>query len=254
MTSNLLIGNAGLALGATSVSCTNTESTSYPVTNLFGGTKPDYFRLATATSGDTRVKINTTSQAANFLYLGKAILLKNDDIGTITVKGHSSDNYAAGTTVATISSFGSASLYGPDSDDYITTFATSSSFPWWYVNYNASAVSLVMHSHCFLGQYFDPGRDPNNGVRVIRTRPLGANRRALYTIEVTWEGISYANAVQMYQKFYRPRRHNPIILFSTTYHSVLLGNRVLFGRVLDMTVPPRQTSYCDISMTFEELP
>ncbi len=254
MPSNLLIGNAGVALGAISVAVNNTANTSYPVTNLFGGTKPDYFMLNTATSGDTRITINNNSMACDFLYLGKALLLKNSNVGTITIRGHSVDNYAAATTVATISSFGSASMVGPDSDDFITTFTLSSSFPWWYINYNASAASLIMHSHAFLGQGFDPGRDPNTGLRILRTRPLGANRRSAYTFEVTWEGLSYTKAVEMYQKFNRPRRHNPIVLYTTTSHDILFGNRVLLGRILSMTQPPRQTNYVDVSMTFEELP
>lgn len=253
MPSNLLLANCGLPLDAIAVSVNNTQDTRYIKENLFGGNKVDSFRLATATSGDTRLTIQTASSTTNFLYLGKAITLKNDDVGTITVKGHSVDNYAAGTTVTTLSSFGSATLMGPDSDDYVTTFATSSSFPYWYVNYNASAASLILHSKCFLGNYVDPGKDPTGTVTATRIRPTGARRRAAYTFELSWEGLSYSKAVEMYQKFYRNRRHNPIILFTTSYHDILFGHKVLFGRVLDMTVPPRQTDYVDVTMSFEEV-
>jgi hypothetical protein len=254
MATNLLLGNAGVALGAFSVATSNTANSKYPVTNLFGGTKPDYYRLATATSGDTRLTINTSSQSANFLYLGKALLLKNDDVGTITIKGHSSNNYGAGTTVHTISTFGSAAMVGPDDDDYLATFTLSSAFEWWFINYNASAASLVMHSKAFLGQSFDPGKDPTGTVSITRERPLGANRRAAYTFDISWEGLSYAKAVEMYQRFNKPRRHNPIVLYTTDYHSLLMNHRVIYGRVLSMTQPPRQTNFVDVSMTVEELP
>ncbi|TXH14223.1 MAG: hypothetical protein E6R03_09715 [Hyphomicrobiaceae bacterium] len=254
MATNLLIGNAGVGINLTSVSVNNTAHARYPVKNLFGGTKPDYFKLATATSGDTRITINTTSQTTNFLYLAKAITLKNDDVGTITVKGHSSDNYGAATTVATISSFGSATMIGTDSDDYLATWATSSSFPWWYINYNASAVSLIMHSKAFLGQSFDPGKDPTGTIVSTRVKPLGVNRRSKLSFDISWEGISYAKAVEMYQKFYRPRRRSPIVLYTVDYHDILFDKKAIFGRVLDMTVPPRQTDYCDVTMSVEELP
>jgi hypothetical protein len=253
MPANLLIANCGIPLDAIGVGVNNTQDSRFIKENLFGGNKVDSFRLATATSGDTRLTFSTSGKTANFLYLGKALTLKNDDVGTITVKAHSADVYGSATTITTLSSFGSTTLMGPDSDDYVTTFATSSSFPYWYVNYNASAASLILHSKCFFGTYVDPGKDPTGSVSATRIRPTGARRRAAYTFELSWEGLTYAKAVEMYQKFYRNRRHNPIILFTTSYHDILFGHKVLFGRVLDMTVPPRQTDYCDVTMSFEEI-
>ncbi len=235
------------------ISVSNTQDSRYIKENLFGGNKVDSFRLATATSGDTRLTFTTAGETANFLYLAKAITLKNDDVATITLKASGSPVYGGASTIATLSSFTSASLVGPDSDDYITTFATTSSYQYWFVNYNATAASLILHSKLFFGNYFDPGVDPTGSVTAVRQRLSGAMRRSKYTFDLTWEGVTYANAVSMYQKFYRNRRHNPIILFTNTYHEILFGHRVLYGRVLDMTVPPRQTDYCDITMKFEEM-
>jgi hypothetical protein len=255
MTTNLLIGNAGVGLRTLSVACNNTADTRYPATNLLGGNKTDYFRLATATSGDTRITINTTaSQTANFLYLGKANTLKKGGVGTITLRGHSSNNYAGATTITTVSSFGSASLVGPDEDDYITTFATTASYPWWFINYNAASASYVHHAKCFVGQLFDSGRDPTGIVSSVREQRLGANRRSAYTFDLSFEGMSYAKAVEMYQRFYFPRRHQPVILTTTSYHDILFGHRVLYGRIINMTTPPRQTGSCDVTMTFQEMP
>lgn len=253
MTTNLYLANCGIPLESSAISISNAASSTYPKENLFGGTKPDFFQVATGVSGDTLLTFTTAGQTANFIYLAKANLLQEASVNTITLKRHTANNYGAATTVTTLSSFTSATLYGPDLDDYITTFATTASSAYWFVNYNATATSKFSHSKLFLGNYFDPGKDPTGEVIATRTRPLGANRRAAYTLDLKWEGLTYAKTVEMYTKFYRPRRHNPVILFTTSYHDLLFDHRVLFGRITEMSMPPRVTDYCDVTMTWEEI-
>jgi hypothetical protein len=58
----------------------------------------------------------------------------------------------------------------------------------------------------------------------------------------------------MYLKFYKTKRYIPIIIFTDTWHDILMGNRVVFCRITDMSIPPRIADYCDVSVTFEEMP
>lgn len=248
---NLLIADAGLPLSATAVTVSKTANASYPVTNLFSGNKADYFSLATASSGDTLVTLTSTG-TANFLYLGGANTLKAGGVGTITVRRHSANSYAAATAVTTVSSFGSATLYGPHADDHITTFTTTASSAYWFVNFNAAAASRIQHAKLFLGNYFDPGIDPNQPVSVVRTRPTAGRRKPLYTFTLSWQGMAYAKAVTLYSRYYRNRRHNAVVLFTTGYHGILLDHRILFCRIVEMSAPPRATDYCNVSMTVEE--
>jgi hypothetical protein len=252
MASNLFLSDCGIPHLATAVTLSSAASTTKPVTNLFGGTKADYFTLATAASGTNTIQFTTSGQDADFLYLGKAITLVGAGITQLTVKASNTNNFATATAVLTLTPVTSASLVGPDSDDYVATWASIGSKTYWWVAYDFSTAQYVMHSKLFLGTAFDPGRDPSADVIATRTRPKGAQRRAAYTLELKWEGLTYAKAVSMYQKYMKPRRHNPIILFTSSYHDILFGHRVLFGRVLSVTVPPRVTDFCDVTMTFEE--
>ena len=257
MATNLLIGNAGLPItvGA-SYSGSLTADTSYPLDNLFGGNRVDRHHLATAASGDYRITLDlgaSTTGAANFLYIARANLLQYGTVGTVTLKGHSANNYGAATTVHTAASFTSTTLYGPDSEDYIATFSTSSAFRYWFLNYNATSATKFPHSHAFFGQYLDLGVDPVDDAEVIRTRPTDGQRKARSTFELAYAGMSYTKMITLYDTYSRNRRHNPAILFTTSYHDVLFGDRVLFCRMLDMTSEAKANDSYDVSVTWEEV-
>lgn len=255
MATNLLFANAGIPISAgTTYASSLTEDSSCPASNLFGGNRTDRFRLAAAASGDQRLTFTLgAASAANFLYVARADLLQYGTVDTVTLKGHSANNYAAATAVHTASSFASATLYGPDAKDYITTFSTSSAYAYWFLNYNAPSATKFPHAKAWFGTYLDLGMDPNGPMTVTRERPDGSRRRALYTFTLEYSGLPYAKTVQLYSTFARKRRHNPLVAFTTSYHDALLGHRLLFCRMLEMAMPPRATDYCDVSLTLEEV-
>jgi hypothetical protein len=253
---NLLIGHAEIPLAADSITFSSAADTGWPIVNLFGGSRFDMFRVATAASGDHLLTIDLGSgvtATADFLYFSKANLLQNDDVGTITLKAHSANNYAAATTITTISSFGSATLRGPHSEDYIATFTETAAYRYWFVNYNASAVSQVPHSKVFLGKLFDPGVDPTPDMVITRKRNSGSRRKALYTFKLKWEGLTYAKTKTMLDTYARTRRYNAIILVTQSYHELLHDHRVIIGRITSFTSPPTVTDYNSVSMTVEEM-
>jgi hypothetical protein len=257
MASNLLIGYADIPNAATSLSLNRTESSTYPYANLFGGNRTDMFYLNTAASGDTRATLDVGSglnKPTDFIYISRANLLQQANVNTITLKGGAINDYNAATTVRTLSSFTTQTLYGPNSDDYIEAFSASTSFRYWFINYNATANSLYPHAKFFFGTAFDPGKDPNAPATITRIKQGGAQIRPTYSFDFTWEGLSYQKAVTMYLRFYRTRRFLPLVIFTTSWHDILMGHRVLFCRLTDMSMPPRVTDYCDVSATFEELP
>lgn len=257
MTANLLIGYAEIPNLAISSSINNASSSLYPYANLFGGNKTDLHYLNTATSGDTRISLELPSgvtKSCNFIYIGRANLLQEASVGTITLKANSTNDYATATTIHTISSFGSQALYGPNDDDYIAHISPSSAFRYWFINYNASSASKIPHAKFFFGSSFDPGLDPNAPATITRIKQGGAQRRPTYSFELTWNGLSYAKAVQMYLKFYRTRRYTPVIISTVSWHDILMGNRILYCRITAMSMPPRVTDYCDVTATFEEMP
>lgn len=225
MATNLLIGYADIPLASEYSAVSNTTSSTSPYTNLFGGNKTDLMYVSPTASGDTRISFRLPTGIAkpcDFLYLGRANLLQQAAVGTITLKANSVDNYATASTVKTLSAFGSTTLYGPNLDDYVESFTASSGYRYWWVNYNASAASTIAHSKLFFGSAFDPGIDPNASATITRLKVGGAQRRSTFSLELSWEGMTYAKAVAMYTLFYRTRRYIPIVLFTRTWHDILM--------------------------------
>lgn len=256
MTSNFLIGIPRIPRDST-VTCSRTADSSYPFTNLFGGNKSDLFYLSAAASGDTRLTFDLGSGNTaymNYLYLGRASLLQQDYVDTITIKANSSNDYATATTIKTLSSFTTQTLYGPNSDDYIEKLNNTANFRYWFVNYNATSASKIPHAKLFFGAYIDVGRDPNAPATITRLKQGGATYRSSFTFKISWEGIAYTEAIKIYLELFRTRRYTPLVIFTDTWHDILMGHRVVFCRLTDMQIPPKVTDYCDISATFEEMP
>ena len=258
MATNLLIGYPDIPLAATSITVSeSTDSDTYPPEHLFGGNKTDVFRLPSAGTSPIVIRLDLPSgqtSTCNFAYIGSANLLKNAGVTAVRLLGGSTTNIASGTTVLNITSFSSQTLYGPNSDDIIQKFTTSGSFRYWFIEYTTSASSKIPHSKFFFGNFFDIGIDPNNPATITRIKMGGVQRRPVYSFEITWNGVLYTKAIEMYLKFYKTKRYIPIIIFTDTWHDILMGNRVVFCRITDMSIPPRIADYCDVSVTFEEMP
>jgi hypothetical protein len=255
MATNLFLARAEIPLAAVSVASSVAEDATYVINNMFGGNKTDFFRKGVASGGYHTFSVSLASaKTANFLYIGKFKLLKDEGGSTYELYGNSSLSFSGATNVYANGSIGGTTLYGPRSEDLIVTFTESAAYQYWLTSYIAATDYSAPHAKLFFGKAFDTGRDPDEGVTLTRINPGVAQKDPYYRVELNWSGISYANTVLFYTTFVKPRRHQPIILFTTTYHGLLNDHRVLFGRIVDATMPPRVTDYNDITITFEEIP
>lgn len=256
MPANLRIGVPLIPLAATSVTLSSgSASTTYPITNLFGGNRTDHFQFASALSGNVQIGFDAGSaMAADFLYVGGAKRLIAQGVSSINLRSHTANTYASGADATLSPTFGSGNLFGPHGEDYIATF-TSVSRQFWWLNTNAASASVRPIEKLFFGASFDMDRDPDadGGVVITRTRKFGSQRRSLYTLNINWTGVAYAKAVEFYRTFVLTARHQPLVLFTTTYHPVLNDARVIFCRLTEASMPPKVTGICDVSATFEEM-
>ncbi len=257
MTSNLLIGACNIPLASDTTTFTQTADSSYPITNLFGGNKAQIFKRSAGGTGNEHLSfdVGSPTMASNFLFIAKANLLKSSGVTSITLSGGATNGFGSSSTVYTDASFASASLVGPQSEDYIHTFATSTAYRYWFMNYNSPSLSSKLpHSKLFFGSYFDPGRDPtqrNKSYTVMRTR--GSQRRTINKFSLSWEGVSEAKAVEFHNLCSVTRRYNSFVLFTNSYHGILNGWQCFFCRVLSFTAPPVITDVNNIQMEVEEL-
>jgi hypothetical protein len=256
---NLLIGTAGIPAEAVTYTIAGHGAESgYPLLNLFGSHKADFFRKVSTNSGLVQLTFDlgaAVTRAADFLYLGKASMLMRALVNTIRVRHHTSDDYAAATEALVIDSatFVTGNLMGPGLDDYLATFAETPARRWWYIAYSATGQSFYPHAKAFLGKAIDPGLDPT-AVTVTRTKPSHGRRRALYTVELQWRGLTEANARNMANTIGARRQWAPVILFTKDYHELLFNHRVLFGRVEAFSTAITANNVFDAAMTFQEMP
>jgi len=178
--------------------------------------------------------------------------LKYDYVDTITIKAHSADSYGAASTIRTISSFTSKTLTGSYAEDYIENFTTSSSYRYWWVNYNATSASKVQHSKLFFGAAVDPGADPDT-FSYQRLTNSQYQRKPFYRYTIGWKKLPYATAMSLMTRFGKPREYNGVVMFTTSDHTLLNNNTSVYGRVLSFSAPLVETGYNDVSMVVEEI-
>lgn len=253
MTTNLLIGVPDIPLAA-SVTTSTTPVATAPVAHLFGGNRTDAHRYAVVSGNVQLAFALPVARAADFLYVGNADWLKAEGVTSLSLNRNAVNTWATSTAVSA-HTLASTTLSGPNGSDLISLFpATPAAQYWWMTYVKASGTFTAAHSFLYFGQALDLGRDPDEGLRITRASKAGRfQRKPLYTVTLDWSGVSYAKAVEFYQKVVKPGHHQPLVLFTRSYHGTLSGQRVLLGRMTDHSMPPALTNVNDLSLTVEEL-
>lgn len=215
----------------------------YPIYNLIGGKRHNYFRFSSAAaSGYVRADLGSAAtKTCDHMCIARADLLKAYGVTSMTLE-RGSDG-AAWTTQATIGSFGSLSLFGPRGHDYITTFTTSSAFRWWKVGFAAPS-SKFQCSSIYFGNLFDMGVDPEScEFQLLRPRTAsfiadsGAEFVAqletpVYQFEVSWFPVTDEKAEEFANNISRYRKRTPVFLYAPV-ETQLLDGKTLFHVTLD---------------------
>ena len=145
-------------------------------------------------------------------------------------------------------------MYNPEAEDGIATFATSTAYRYWRVNIESPTVSdfLPYASKFFFGTAFDMGRDPIYGAAWQREYGSRGNRRARYTIDLDYEGITNAVRTSFIDKILKWRDVSPIFLYDAG-DLIFHGFKLLHVKITDCRISPRNAHSSDISLSFEEV-
>jgi hypothetical protein len=255
MTTNLLLGTCQIPLAATAFTASPIAETFFEQVNLFAESLNEITRLATPTTGLTTMNFDLGSgvtKAANFLYIAKANMLQLSGVTQVTLKGNSISDYGTGTAVHDNASFATSSLVGPHGEDYLASFTTSAAFRYWYSGLNSTIATKRPHAKLYFGTSLDLGRDPVSP-SFKRVRSTDAQRKSKIVLSLTWQDISYANTVTLIDSVIKPRRTNPVVLYTTSYHAILHGYRALLCEVVSATTPVVLSNQNEVQITFETL-
>lgn len=230
--------------------------------NLIAGDRATMFELAAAgTSWSITFGLGSQTRAADHLILARADILQT--IGVTTVTLAYSDDDSSYSTAYTNASFASATLYGPDGNDFIATFAATATHPYWKVTYSGSSCYMT-HSKCYFGMMFDMGVEPSfsferlPGKEGVFVADSGAQftvrtEQPRYTFDLVWEHVSDLKTAAFFEKIDRYKHRNPVFLYTGSVHAVLDNQRLVNCELIDAKTAYVQADWNVITATFQEV-
>lgn len=266
---NLYYAYPDILQRATAISADKTFSQNNPLYNIISGERYQIGKLATSLAGTVRISIDlgNTTRTANYFIIARADLIKASNMGILTVRGNSANTITGATTLYANITFATAPLYGPRSDDFITTFATSSAFRYFFIDYRTILGSgYVEHSKSYLGTAFDFGIDPDD-IKISKIEPkiskeyatsgaqhFAKNEQTKYRIEIFYQGITDAKVRSFFTDVVNQSyRRKGIFLYTTSDHTVLDNQRIIHCELLDANSEGIRADWNNVSLVFEEL-
>lgn len=245
MTANLIVGtNAAMLSASIIVDGANGG-------NLWAGSSIPYWHDSMAALYEhSRLYITLAEgQSVNFLAIARAdMLVKSAASAAITaIYGAGDTEWLDSGTLTT------DELVGPSAKDYVHLGAEITNSDWTIEISYTSLVAIPYMSKLLFGKAIDPVRDPTR-FQMQRTRLWQAQHFPQYQIQIAWEKLSYAVAMQFKEQVADNASHAPICLMTVANHNrIMHGYKVLWCEVLDIDIPQQVTGYNDITMTVREL-
>ena len=250
MTSKLLIGCPDINLDAVLLSTSQTRS-EQRLQSLRGGKRQTYFWFDSSYTainfdydlGSILSGVANTA-ATDFLCIGRADLLQSTSGIMMLSVGHQAAAGGAATDVYTLSPFQAATLYGPDSQDFVATWTTSDAYRRWRVCIKDTAGSYYPMSKLYLGSFFDMGKDPtaySYEYVNVEGAPLDLAMGSLdlckpgeprLLFRVKWDLITDAKAESFCETVLDDPQRRYVFLYTSGNDQILADNKLVYCRVL----------------------
>ena len=189
--------------------------------------------------------LGVTSATTNYLYgqIGEVLVytgdLSSDDRARI--RAYLEDKWQTD-PVYEDNSLATATLYGPDEQDYVATWNTSDAARQWWVRFDVGTMSTADFalSKLYLGEFFDIGKEPDYEPSVERERGFtfraasGAETPRVvssvgYRTSLRWDGVSDAEVSAFFEDVVeRAQNDRGFFLYTATVHKVLDYQRLLY--------------------------
>lgn len=215
--------------------------------NLAGGYRYAHYRPET---GDSTVKLrfdlgdNFTNKdsKADTLVIARADILKIQGITDI-VLSRSSDG-SSFTDEFSDSSFGLATLVGPDAHDYIATFSETSQYRYWQLALSASGPVAPRLSKLYIAKSLDFSVDPSDFKTEILMPPesewyssagVRFGQRTsdpVVQIEVEWEGLTDSEIDAFVRLCHANPVETPVFLYAPVQTQILDGHILVHAQLV----------------------
>lgn len=243
------IGYPHIPFLSSDTDASGTLATGCVAENLATGDRGNITRLASKTASTYQVRWTTTA-TTDYLFIARADLLIADNVNSVAVDRSPDDS--TWTRVFTDASFAgsAAGNKGPEGEDYLATWATSSSYAYWRTDMGNSATSDYPCSKIYLGNLFNLGRNPVYSASVNRSKKYLATRRAPFTVTLTWRGITDALRKSFSETIGQYAEINPVVLYDK--NATLLPFYTLFAWVKNYEFTPIANNVNQLTCVFEE--
>lgn len=247
------------------------EDEDMPFHNSIRGERYQFWRSDTTTSKSEHNAVldlgPNTTKAVNFVVLSRLDILASLSASTtIDFKLQSSSDDSTYTDRHTITDVSTATLKGPWSNDYVSTFTATSAFRYWRAKFVKSAGSdfNLKIGKVYFGTSLDLGNDPDIDLVRKKGAPapyitsggvvyLGKVNHPTYEITLRWEGISDDKAQDFYEEIVRKRHNTSFFLHTTTYNHILDGHEIINVKMIDVDIVKEYQDWNRITATCIEV-
>lgn len=248
------------------------QSVTYTKLNDIGNTAHgERYLTSTATAG-TAGAINLdwdlgsgVTSTIDYLIIARARDLK--DQGTTTITLDSSTTLAgAYTNRYSDATLATATLYGPQSNDYLATGLALGAYRSWRFGITGGSANSRTLCKAYFGNAFDFGiapasfsftRGPLDDPKFETTSGASDLRRIdelIYTFSYTFEGMTDAKIASFYDTILRySHRHRYFLYTTTSVHEVLNNLRVLHCRLVSHQHDQVKQNWNTLALTFEQI-
>lgn len=258
MTSNLLIATPDIPRRGT-IATSVAAVTTLPATNLIAGPRTEHFQFGTAaTDSWVRSSLSAASPCEYFIVARADLLFKQGVTGLLLKR--STDNSTYANHLGNVSDFQSASFFGENGEDYISTPSvnnsavnySASSFQYWRLHTSRGTALAYTYSKWYCGAFFDPGRDPIAPYTTEGQIQRGKGRRPARIVSFSWQGLTDVKA-EYFNSLARESDSSPLFLYTASYHDLLHGQRLMHVRIVNISRRMRVPNVNGIDVTFEEV-
>lgn len=264
MTTSLVISHPDITYNALTVTNSLPSGVSDPESNMSGGFRHYYYWIigTTTLTFDLGLNYALGNSTMDHFIVARADRLQAA-VTDVTIK-RSSDNVTY-TTESQEASFASATLYGPQGDDYIKENTLSSSYRYWQAILTSSATRHAF-SKLYIGKFFDFGTEPNYHFERV---PLSESswysssgayfntqlNDPIYRFSLEWKGVSDDTVNSFYNKIVKNKHKHGFFLYTRSVHAVLDNQRLVHCRLVDASTynSGNKADYNTVNAVFEEM-
>lgn len=258
MTTNLVIAYPDIPFNASSHTLTGKSAdSSYNKDNVINGFRSDRFQFVGTAGSPEHTFTLSSGQTAEYLIVSQAnLLMKNAAQNSGTTNLYLGGSNGGGYTFPVNgTSWTTSDLVGINSQDYITTFAETSSYTTWLIQFcsNSSATNTYPHGQIYFGKFFDFLRDPLYGRRIEQDSDDVNFKGQATRFFFNYKGISDTVKIDFETKIGKFKDINPVFLYTRTSHNPILGRRLSHCIIVDYEFTPTAYQYNNLTIVFEEL-